>query len=666
MARKISEDEIASVRAVGEDEIQSVAAPEELEQAYVPQTSPLEASVRGAAQSITFNTADEIAARLESLSTGKPYEQALAESRAEHKLSEEQHPIASAVGGIAGGVAQGVGLTALTGGLGAPAAATGAVGRLTKLGQLAKGALVPTTEASALKNIATAARTGAIMGGLSGYGASEKEGMEALKEIPTAAISGGILGGALGGAVEGLGVGAKKLGERISKGIDEGKYPELFRMVRTGAKLGEQGKTFISEGAKKEAKTSVIKAAENVVNNLDEEIKKAKDVRNFIVDNSSQKLIIDDILTNLRDDLSKVYEVDAEPTLQSLSRRIKTIMKSATPADKTKQLVDVSGKPITSQMYNEINPRQAYSIVKEIRHELSKEDLPESLRNPFKNAVSELKDRINGSIDEKEVQNILNKNSKIKTDYESLLADTTEDIKDEAGQVISSGTRNLPTLRMLDDKMSKILTASEVMGINPTKTGLAEKISDEQKLSRLFFNLTEETKSGMLGEDKFQKAMDVIGQSSPSVVQKIKSTIEPVKETAEFLRYTEGQGGISPRTSDRGFIGNLLGDVGRYGAEAVNIATATKAAARAGKAGPIPGIPTTTMIRPTVSGLSSAKTIIDSKIAAEPNNKVYPIFSQLLDNALQQKDDSRRAAILNTLMQYKTFREMVKDDEETK
>jgi hypothetical protein len=34
----------------------------------------------------------------------------------------------------------------------------------------------------------------------------------------------------------------------------------------------------------------------------------------------------------------------------------------------------------------------------------------------------------------------------------------------------------------------------------------------------------------------------------------------------------------------------------------------------------------------------------------------------MVDSALEQKDDSRRAAMLNTLMQYKSFREMFKDE----
>ena len=53
-----------------------------------PETGYIEALARGAAQGLTFETADEIAAALESGLTNKPYEQALKESRAEYKAAE--------------------------------------------------------------------------------------------------------------------------------------------------------------------------------------------------------------------------------------------------------------------------------------------------------------------------------------------------------------------------------------------------------------------------------------------------------------------------------------------------------------------------------------------------------------------------------------------------
>jgi len=209
--RQLEEEQSSLYGEFNSLKTQLVKPKEQQVEEYTPETSMIEAGFRGAAQGATFGMADEIAARAESLLTGKPYEQALSESRAEYKAGESEYPITSAVGEVAGGIGQAVGLTALTGGAAAPAATTGAVGRLAKLGQMAKNVLVPTTEASALKNIGTAAKTGLVMGGLTGIGKSEKEGIEALKEAPYAALAGGVAGGVLGGASEALKAAGKKL-----------------------------------------------------------------------------------------------------------------------------------------------------------------------------------------------------------------------------------------------------------------------------------------------------------------------------------------------------------------------------------------------------------------------------------------------------------------------
>jgi hypothetical protein len=73
-------------------------------------------------------------------------------------------------------------------------------------------------------------------------------------------------------------------------------------------------------------------------------------------------------------------------------------------------------------------------------------------------------------------------------------------------------------------------------------------------------------------------------------------------------------------------------------------------------------MPVAKTLKPVVSTLQGIKSKIDLKVAEQPQNKMYPMFSDMINNALEQKDESRRAAMLNTLMQYKSFREMFKDE----
>jgi hypothetical protein len=129
---------------------------------FTPQISKTESAIRGGAQGLMFGFPDEATAALERLVTGKPYEQALQESRQAYKQAQEANPITYTGSEIAGGV-----LPALIPGVGQ--AATGA-----KLGRLAA--------------------IGAGTGALSGLGYSEGQDVgQVAKDV----VKGGILGGAL-------------------------------------------------------------------------------------------------------------------------------------------------------------------------------------------------------------------------------------------------------------------------------------------------------------------------------------------------------------------------------------------------------------------------------------------------------------------------------------
>jgi hypothetical protein len=147
-----------------------------------PQISKTESAIRGGAQGLMFGFPDEATAALERLVTGKPYEQALQESRQAYKQAQEANPITYTGSEIAGGV-----LPALIPGIGQ--AATGA-----KLGRLAT--------------------VGAGTGALSGLGYSEGQ------DIGQVAKDVGI-GGALGGSLPVLGRGIARGVQSLKPAADE-------------------------------------------------------------------------------------------------------------------------------------------------------------------------------------------------------------------------------------------------------------------------------------------------------------------------------------------------------------------------------------------------------------------------------------------------------------
>ena len=630
------------------------------DQDVIPQTSMFEAGLRGAAQGLTFGMADEIGARAESLLTGKPYEKALSESRAEYKAGEQEYPITSTLGEVAGGIGQAVGLTALTGGAAAPAAGAGAVSRLAKLGQFAKGALVPTTTAAPLTNIGRAALSGATIGGLTSIGKSEKEGLESLKEAPSGILTGGLAGGVIGGAVEGLGVAGKKAGEYISKGIEEGKYPEFFRMIKTGAKLGGEGKEFLSEASAQRAEKQAYKAAgEVIIPELTNNLKAARDVRNHILSNSKIPLDIENEIATLTEKLSKRPELEVKDLLGNLKGNISEIIGQPPVKKPAAKLYDAAGNIIkvapqqVDSPVNQLSALQSYSILKEIDGAV-KDELPAKVKEALFEATKGIRSKIQNSLDSAQVDDILKiptaDGQDLRSVYQSLV-----------GQLPEEALKN-PPVKILDDQMSAVLNASEILGdINPSGKNEAEIIRDIEKVFRNVINQPKETSGAFLSKERFDAAMEKLRDKFPEVEKKIQKEVAPIIEELNFRKYIRGEG-FERGIKETGFIKKALGDIGKLTAEGVNIAAATKSALAKGAPGPIPFVPTTPMLRPAVATLNTFKTKLDQKLAVTPDNKPVQMFAAMVKNALDQKDESRRAAMLNTLMQYKSFREMFKDE----
>jgi hypothetical protein len=155
------------------DELQPVSEQPSLP-SNQPKRSMLQSGLIGMAQGATFGFGDEAVARLESIRSGRPYEEVLKESKAMFRGASEQNPASYIGGELVGGIAPAL----------IPTGATQATA-----GARIAAKVAASTPVQAFK--------GAGMGALAGLGYSEGE---TAGEIARDVGIGGALGGALGGA----------------------------------------------------------------------------------------------------------------------------------------------------------------------------------------------------------------------------------------------------------------------------------------------------------------------------------------------------------------------------------------------------------------------------------------------------------------------------------
>lgn len=140
-----------------------------LEQVEAAQLGVPTQRARAAAQGLTFGTADEIEARVRSITTGRPYEEVLAEIRGGLEAYRQDQPIASTAYEIGGAALPALLAAPFTGGTSVP---------------LTLGRMVG---------------VGAMQGGAYAFGTGEGGVGERLARVPGGA-AGGAVGGAAGGA----------------------------------------------------------------------------------------------------------------------------------------------------------------------------------------------------------------------------------------------------------------------------------------------------------------------------------------------------------------------------------------------------------------------------------------------------------------------------------
>jgi hypothetical protein len=674
------------------------------------ETSMPEALARSAAQGLTFDTADEMAAALESATTSKPYQQALEESRAEYKKSEKDYPITSAVGGLGGGIAQAALLTGLTGGAAAPAEAAAVAGKGSKALQLLRSALVPTVGEGALANIASAGKVGATMGGLTALGASEREGLERVKDVPTGVAIGGIGGATIGGALEGLGAAGKAIGKSISEKAEQGKLPEIFKVGKTAVALGKEDIGFVTPENKATIRERAVQAAESVMPQINSKIQEVATLKNKILDNipAPQRANIVPEIKLLIGDLRKLGRNKANKAADEVESLYLNRLKELTDAQKTLTLGDWHSlsRDIDEILANKkimgmgkakgLRAKYGFTMKNKIESSVDTETALASLAKDtdaldlYSKYIKQLEPKKLLNVDEaEEVAGVLGESLKgmggtafdvakedtlQKAQYLNDLVDSikkiaiTEDksvsedlIRAEIKNVLSSAPieviENANPLKKVNDLIYNLSSGSEFLGIKRKKDVFGSDLKSFEEFKKIFRNvlqLSSDKESNEINKKAYDKAMEYLSKNFPDMADNIRKSMDKAIDEIQALRYTQ-QGSLDAPLKEAGVIKSALGNIGQYMVTGANLAAQTAEAASKGTSGPILG--TSTALRPGVSALTSLRSTIDSY----PEGRIKGTLLKIVDQALNEKDAGRRAAMMNVLMQYSPIRKIMKE-----
>lgn len=660
-------------------------------------TSMPEAFARGAAQELTFGYPDEITAGLESTFTPKTYDQALAESRAEYALGEEEHPIATLAGGLTGGAAQMAALSMAAPGAGTAASAGGLVNKLRQAAGMAKGVLMPAKELGIGKNIAKGAMSGAAFGGATATGRSEKDGLERLYDVPAGATSGAVIGGALGG----IGAGIGKAGEAISKKIDTGEAPYSFKMIRDAWRMGKEGKGLSTMKAKSDIDESLMDAAKSSTKDVQDTLGEMRTVRNAILNNIHDPISVQSHITGLGDTLANLTKKGLDDATDAFKKVDLNIPESF---KETGEMSVSAANELNSAIYDIIqNNPEYHSSVKKALSETMREikqtirmnvdgekayitlrdnnpDLIPVLEKYVKN-IPHVPDIADSAIDDKKfftnlkasvkrknanlspaeqakvdkgLENIITKlkTGAVKKPYETKPTPSNQEDLESillgAKDVAAQKAKESP-LQSLDTGMHGILNASEILGDVTSKGSEKEKLGSIFAMFRNMYGQTKDTQSGKIATEKYRVAMEQLEKAHPELAARVKASVEAPLGDYEVKKFSEGASLGESGMKESGLLKSAMQVPGSLIAGGANIAGQFSGAAKAGLPSPLPAA--SSMLRPTTSVMQSIKSGVDAKLAANPNSKAYKMFSESLDKALNENDEGRRAAILNTLMQ---------------
>ena len=668
---------------------------------------------KGFEQGVLSGGAEEARAAAMSAMTGRDYESIKKEQEELFKKSEEENLLSTAAGELLGSVAQGALVSATTGGAGLPVSIANSLNKLSKVNKAAKLAF------NVIKPTARIAKTAAIggaEGALSGTLRSEKSLQEQAKEDFKEAKQASLSGAALGTGIEGAGkiikgsIGAA--GDFLSKKIDEGKLFPSARAIREAWRYGKKGVGFSSEKSLNRPMESLMKVIETDIQpKIQKAMRDTKDLSDYILKNAPHRIDIDEPINSAIAKLRSEGNLDANKLADYISNKYKAIKKAAEPpvgvtgvlGETPSKIPIMDAKLFIRDLNNELKSKpQMHATFQETVRKVTK-DLdniidstvtdndalelvlkdPEQainffniLRNTSPSALAEQELKKVSSImtedkaikaanklanvigqSQKSINSILDKLDELP--MEAKISQMADILKNPSSKnILLEAGKNLGPIKVLDNKMKNILSAQELLtGELFPKTDV-EKAEQVMNLFRIISGQTKEGISADINKAKYEKAMDFLSAAFPEVSESIYKKVKPVADDLFMVRYLHGLG-FDPALKDTAVVQKVLGPATKLTAQAANIAGQTLRAAEKGISGPVVGIPTTTLLRPTKSVLET----LQKKVEGRPG-PISKMVNDRLKDALNSPDEGRRIAILNTLMQYSYFRDLVKEEEE--
>jgi hypothetical protein len=216
---------------------------------------------------------------------------------------------------------------------------------------------------------------------------------------------------------------------------------------------------------------------------------------------------------------------------------------------------------------------------------------------------------------------------------------------------------NSNPLKKVNDLIYNLSSGSEFLGIKRKKDVFGSDLKSFEEFKKIFRNvlqLSSDKESNEINKKAYDKAMEYLSKNFPDMADNIRKSMDKAIDEIQALRYTQ-QGSLDAPLKEAGVIKSALGNIGQYMITGANLAAQTVEAASKGTAGPIFG--TSIALRPGVSGLTSLKSTIDSF----PEGRIKDTLLKIVNQALNEKDAGRRAAMMNVLMQYSPIRKIMKE-----
>lgn len=566
----------------------------------------IEATLRGAAQGLTFSGADELTAALESALSDKTYQQALEESRGAYKAAEEAHPYISTAGNIAGGIG---GATAAA--LAAPALGLGGV-----VGAGAQGL-------STLQKLGKLASAGAGYGALSGLGASEKslteQPVELAKDVAKSAAEGAILTPVVAGGVSALG----KVGKTISKPVAD--YLQKYEPVQDLQRSWNIGRPGFAtpEGV------NITRS----VDPLEQELTtKSKQAQTFINDKLSliggakrQLLEEADLLGKTKPAIQLID--DAEKSINSVSN----LQDRGVLQDILNQIKNEAADPVNKLDLRNLPPSKFESFGERFK------DYTPAGTSPNKLDTSEAKRLVMSLAKKFKDEGI----SAVDGDVtESLLKKLPPEKSQELERYLSSIPDGFEKpINALNTGYSELAQSADILGMNRGPFGEVQ-FNDLNKLAEGFSRSASDTSAGIRQRRTLDKVKDLIKTVAPEATEKAFTPAEEAGANLYAARMAKGQvGAAGALKTIAGLASSATGTGANLGARAYNKVEA--------------------MANPV------KKT---ANIMAQYASKVHgpdALITKSLQKVANATDANRRTSMMNTLMQNPYTRNLISDLEKT-